>query len=186
MYRKIDETVLKELRQIAGEDNVLVSEEAREKYSHDEVAGLRREPEAVVMVKSADVVAAVMKLAQRRNFPVTPLGAGYGVSGGAVPAMGGLVMSLERMNKILEIDHENLMVTVEPGVITGNLHRAVEEVGLFYPPDPASLDSCGKRRRTSSCKVRCHKGLCLRSRGCAAIGTDRQDGGESCKECHRL
>ncbi|MFC1868518.1 FAD-binding oxidoreductase [Thermodesulfobacteriota bacterium] len=142
MYRKLDETILKELRQIAGEDSVLVSEEARDKYSHDEVAELRSEPEAVVMVKSADVVAAVMKLAQRENFPVTPRGAGYGLSGGAVPAMGGVVMSLEKMNRILEIDHENLMVTVEPGVITGDLHRAVEEVGLFYPPDPASLDSC--------------------------------------------
>lgn len=142
MYKKLDEPILIELRQIAGEDSVLVSEEARDKYSHDEVMELRCEPEAVVMVKSAEEVAAVMKLAQQENFPVTPRGAGYGLSGGAVPAMGGVVLSLEKMDRILEIDHENLMVTVEPGVITGDLHRAVEEVGLFYPPDPASLDSC--------------------------------------------
>lgn len=142
MYTKLDATILRKLRQIVGEDSVLISEEARDKYSHDEVAELGSEPEAVVLVKSIDEVAGVMKLAQRENFPVTPRGAGYGLSGGAVPAMGGVVMSLEKMNRILEIDHENLMVTVEPGVITGELHRAVEEVGLFYPPDPASLDSC--------------------------------------------
>ena len=73
---------------------------------------------------------------------MTPRGAGYGLSGGAVPLCGGIVLSLERMNRVLEIDKENLMVTVEPGLITGDLHRAVEEEGLFYPPDPASLDSC--------------------------------------------
>jgi glycolate oxidase len=142
MYTKIDETILEKLRQIVGKDRVCISEESIEKYSHDEVAQLRKEPEAVVLVNSADEVAAVMKLAQRENFPVTPRGAGYGLSGGAVPAMGGVVLSLEKMNRILEIDHDNLMITVEPGVITGDIHRAVEEVGLFYPPDPASLDSC--------------------------------------------
>jgi glycolate oxidase len=83
-----------------------------------------------------------MRLAQRVRVPVTPRGAGTGLSGGAVPVSGGIVLSLEKMNRILEIDRANLMVTVEPGVITGELHRAVEAEGLFYPPDPASLDSC--------------------------------------------
>jgi glycolate oxidase len=81
-------------------------------------------------------------MANRERVPVTPRGAGYGLSGGAVATQGGIVLSLEKMNRILEIDKENLMVTVEPGVITGDLHRAVEAEGLFYPPDPASLDSC--------------------------------------------
>ncbi len=84
----------------------------------------------------------MFKLANSERVPVTPRGAGYGLSGGAVAVEGGIVLSLEKMNRILEIDHANLMVTVEPGVITGELHRAVEAEGLFYPPDPASLDSC--------------------------------------------
>ncbi len=87
-------------------------------------------------------VSKIFKLAQQKNIPVTPRGAGYGLSGGAVPVAGGIVLSLEKMDRIIEIDKQNLMVTVEPGVITGNIHRAVEAEGLFYPPDPASLDSC--------------------------------------------
>ncbi len=142
MYKKIAGSILHRLREIVGEENVLVSPEDREPYSHDEVAGLRHEPEAVARVGSAAEVASIMELAQTERFPVTPRGAGQGLSGGAVPVCGGLVLSLERMDRIIEIDPENLMVTAEPGVITGNLHRAVEDQGLFYPPDPASLDSC--------------------------------------------
>jgi glycolate oxidase len=125
-----------------GEGDVLVDAEAMEPYAHDEVVGLRAAPEVVVRVSSADQIAAVFRLAQRERVPVTPRGAGYGLSGGSVPVLGGIVLSTEKMNRILEIDHENLMVTVEPGVITGDIHRAVEAEGLFYPPDPASLDSC--------------------------------------------
>ncbi|MGC8787073.1 MAG: FAD-binding oxidoreductase [Anaerolineae bacterium] len=142
MYNKVDAQVIAELRQIVGEGNVLVSQEDIEPYTHDEVVGLRAEPEVVVKVTNAQQIAAIFKLAQRKRIPVTPRGAGWGLSGGAVPVCGGIVLSLEKMNRILEIDKENLMVTVEPGVITGDIHRAVEAVGLFYPPDPASLDSC--------------------------------------------
>ncbi len=142
MYRKIDENILKKLRGIVGEKNVSVSPDDRKNYGHDEVAELFHEPEAVVKAHSAAEVAEIMKLARQEKFPVTPRGAGQGLSGGAVPILGGVVLTLEKMDKILEIDQENLMVSVEPGVITGNLHRAVEAVGLFYPPDPASLDSC--------------------------------------------
>lgn len=142
MYKPLTEAVLLKLSEIVGEENLLVKSEAIEPYAHDEVAELHHAPEAVARVTSAAQVAAIMKLAQAERFPVTPRGLGQGLSGGAVPAQGGLVLSLERMNRILEIDTENLVVTVEPGVITGNLHRAVEEQGLFYPPDPASLDSC--------------------------------------------
>src|SRR4030042_1169905 len=113
-----------------------------EPYTHDEVAGLRAEPEIVVRAASAQQVSEIFRLAQRERVPVTPRGAGYGLSGGAVPTQGGIVLSLERMKRILEIDKKNMMVTVEPGVITGDIHRAVEAEGLFYPPDPASLDSC--------------------------------------------
>ncbi len=141
-YSKVDDAILAQLREIVGEENVSVSAEDREKYSHDEVAELRHEPEAIVSVSSADEISRIMRLANEANFPVTPRGAGQGLSGGAVPVLGGVVLLLEKMNKILEIDQENLMATVEPGVITGDLHREVEALGLFYPPDPASLDSC--------------------------------------------
>ena len=142
MYNKVDPEVIAELRQIMGEGQVLLSREDMEPYTHDEVVGLRADPEVVVRPTSAEQIAAVFKLAQRKRIPVTPRGAGWGLSGGAVPVCGGIVLSLEKMNRILEIDKDNLMVTVEPGVITGNIHRAVEAEGLFYPPDPASLDSC--------------------------------------------
>ena len=142
MFNKVDTRTVDALREIVGQKSVLMGSEDMEPYSHDEVVGFRADPEAVVRVTSAEQVSEILKLAQREQLPVTPRGAGYGLSGGAVPVEGGIVLSLEKMDRILEIDKENLMVTVEPGVIIGDLHRAVEDEGLFYPPDPASLDSC--------------------------------------------
>jgi glycolate oxidase len=145
MYRQVDDAVIAALREIVEPADVLTRPEhaeEMERYSHDEVVGLQAEPEVVVRVTSAGQVGAIMRLAQQACVPVTPRGAGYGLSGGAVPVCGGIVLSLEKMKRILEIDKENLMVTVEPGVITGDIHHAVEAEGLFYPPDPASLDSC--------------------------------------------
>jgi glycolate oxidase len=141
-YNQVDDDLVDDLRRIVGRRDVLLSAEDVEPYAHDEVVGLRAEPQVVVRVASAQQVSQILKLAQRGRVPVTPRGAGYGLSGGAVPVCGGIVLSLEKMNRILEIDKKNLMATVEPGVITGDLHRAVEDEGLFYPPDPASLDSC--------------------------------------------
>jgi glycolate oxidase len=142
MYNHVTPDILTALRQIVGPDNVLTSPDSLECYSHDETAGLSAVPEVVVRASSAAQVAEVLKLAQRERVPVTPRGAGTGLSGGAVPVYGGIVLSLEKMKRIVEIDHDNLMVIVEPGVITAELHKAVEAEGLFYPPDPASLDSC--------------------------------------------
>jgi glycolate oxidase len=142
MYNPVTPEIVSRLQGIVGQGNVLVDDEALEPYTHDETVGLRADPEIVVRVASARQVSEIFKLAQRERVPVTPRGAGYGLSGGAVAVHGGIVLSTEKMNRILEIDRENLMVTVEPGVITGDIHRAVEAEGLFYPPDPASLDSC--------------------------------------------
>jgi len=142
MYRRVDAEIVRQLEQIAGPESLLLGRERLEPYTHDETVGLRADPEVVVRVTSAQQVAEIFKLANREGVPVTPRGAGYGLSGGAVAVQGGIILSLEKMNRILEIDKENLMVTVEPGVITGELHRTVEAEGLFYPPDPASLDSC--------------------------------------------
>lgn len=151
MYRKVDEQAIRFLTEVFGADDVLLDPEVKEKYSHDEVPGLRAEPEVVVRATKAEQVSKLMKFANDRMIPVTPRGAGYGLSGGAVPAHGGIVLSLERMNRILEIDKRNLMVTVEPGVITEKIHQAVEAEGLFYPPDPASLDSCSIGGNVAEC-----------------------------------
>jgi glycolate oxidase len=142
MYNKVTPEIIAQLQHIVSPENVIVDGEAMEPYTHDETVGLYADPEVVVQVTSAQQVSEIFKLAQRERIPVTPRGGGYGLSGGAVATHGGIVMSMTRMNHILEIDVENLMVTVEPGVFTGDIHRAVEAEGLFYPPDPASLDSC--------------------------------------------
>ncbi len=99
-------------------------------------------PDAVMFPENTDDVVRVMKIASENRIPVIPRGAGSGLTGGSVPVNGGIVLSFESMNRIKKIDTENLTAVVEPGVITGELHRRVEDVGLFYPPDPASLDFC--------------------------------------------
>lgn len=129
------------MKGLLGEKITLVPE-ALERYSRDETSHLEAKPEAVVLAESADDVSRLLGYCTRHGIPVTPRGLGTGVSGGALPVKGGIVLSLERMNRIVEIDNENRMAVVQPGVITGELHKAVEKQGLFYPPDPASLDSC--------------------------------------------
>ncbi|MEI2674292.1 MAG: FAD-linked oxidase C-terminal domain-containing protein [Chitinophagaceae bacterium] len=99
-------------------------------------------PEVVVKPGNAEEISAIMVLANQHNFPVTPMGARTGLSGGALPVYGGVALSMERFNKIVHIDERNLQVTTEPGVITEVLQNAVIEKGLFYPPDPASKGSC--------------------------------------------
>ena len=115
---------------------------ALEPYARDETPGLAAEPDLVVLPRTAADVAAVLRLATEHRFPVIPRGAGTGLVGGAVAIGGGVVLSLERMNRILEIDADNMMAVVEPAVITGHLQRAAAAAGLLYPPDPASVDSC--------------------------------------------
>ncbi len=142
MYQKVNHETLKFLTDLFGKDRVLVDSDLLEMYTHDETSGLKAQPEVVVRATTVEQISKLMKFANERKIPITPRGAGYGLSGGAVPVWKGIVLSLEKMDQILEIDEKNLMVTVEPGVITGKLHESVEEKGLFYPPDPASLDSC--------------------------------------------
>lgn len=142
MYTRVDAEALARLAEIVGPAHVLTDGEAMAAYTHDETPMLEGQPEVVVKAGSRDEIVAILRYANERCIPVTPRAGGQGLSGGSVPIVGGIVLSVERMNRILEIDHENLMATVEPGVITGDLHRAVEAEGLFYPPDPASLDSC--------------------------------------------
>ncbi|MCR4391443.1 MAG: FAD-binding protein [Candidatus Acetothermia bacterium] len=142
-FNEVTLEVVDRLRAIVGEAYVLTSPEDLERYSLDEIeARYRRLPEVVVKPRTAEEVAAILLLANEQRIPVTPRGAGTGLSGGAVPVFGGIVLSLERMNEILEIDPNNMMVTVEPGVVLGDMMRAVEAKGLFYPVDVSTLESC--------------------------------------------
>ena len=128
------------LAAIVGADFVRTDEESRHVYGTD---ALKRGHPADVVVLPADTaeIAAIAKYCHDTRTPLTPRGGGTGYTGGAVPVRGGVVLSLERLNRILEIDEANLLAIVEPNVITGDLQDAVERVGLFYPPDPASLRS---------------------------------------------
>jgi glycolate oxidase len=141
-YNKIDSRILEAIRLIVGDDAVISHHDDLEKYSHDETEDLRYYPEVVTKPKNVQEVAALMKLCNDNLIPVTPRGAGTGLSGGSLPIMGGLLIAMERFNQILAIDEQNLQATVEPGVITEEFIEAVAAKGLLYPVDPASKGSC--------------------------------------------
>ena len=133
---------IKAFEEITGEKYVFVDEESLNTYAHDETENLHYPPEVVLKPRTAGEISAILKICNREKIPVTPRGAGTGLSGGALPHLGGVLLSTERMNSILEIDERNLQVTTEPGVITEVLQNAVKEKKLFYPPDPSSRGSC--------------------------------------------
>ena len=139
---QIDEHLLKLFSGIAGEKYVCFDEESLENYGHDETEHLLYLPSVVIKPGTAEEISAIMVICNDRKIPVTPRGAGTGLSGGALPNLGGVLISMERLNKILHIDERNLQVTTQPGVITEVLQNAVKEKGLFYPPDPSSRGSC--------------------------------------------
>jgi glycolate oxidase len=130
--------VVQALRAIVGPEHVLRDPEDLLAYGIDGT-WVEREPQVVVLPNSAEEISAILQLANVERLVVTPRGSASGLSGGALPASGGIAMSLARMNRILEIDVGNAVAVVQPGVITGDLQKAVEQVGLFYPPDPSSL-----------------------------------------------
>lgn len=133
---------IESFKKILGAEFVFADGESLEHYSHDETEGLRYLPEVVVKPRTPEEISAILKICNEYRIPVTPRGAGTGLSGGALPHRGGVLLSTERMNHILQIDERNLQVTTEPGVITEVLQNAVKEKGLFYPPDPSSRGSC--------------------------------------------
>jgi len=134
--------IIENFKKIAGAANVWMDEETLNHYAHDETENLVFPPEIVIKPRTAEEISAILKICNKERIPVTPRGAGTGLSGGALPHLGGVLLSTERMNSILEIDERNLQVTTEPGVITEVLQNTVKEKGLFYPPDPASRGSC--------------------------------------------
>lgn len=129
-------------KSIVGDAFVFVDEESLSIYARDETENLHFPPEVVVKPRTADEISAILSYCNDELIPVTPRGAGTGLSGGALAHLGGVLLSTERMNSILDIDERNLQVTTEPGVITEILQNAVKEKKLFYPPDPSSRGSC--------------------------------------------
>ncbi len=130
-----------QLSEIVGKDNT-ISDERMQNYAHDETENLYFMPTLVLKPANTMEISRIMTFCNEHLIPVTPRAAGTGLSGGALPVKGGVLLSIERLNRILDIDERNLQVSVEPGVITEVLQNAVKEKALFYPPDPASKGSC--------------------------------------------
>ncbi len=141
-FNKIEKTHFAFLEKIVGEKYLTNISSEMENYAHDETENLVFYPELVIKPANSKEVSEIVKYANEHNLPVTPRGGGTGLSGGALAVHGGIVLSMERFNKIVFIDERNLQATVEPGVITQVFQEAVKEKGLFYPPDPASKGSC--------------------------------------------
>ncbi len=141
-FNTVSAQLLERFESILGAEFVLVDEESLKNNASDETEDLSFPPEVVLKPRSADEISQILKLCNEDNVAVTPRAAGTGLSGGALPIYKGVVLNIERFNKILKIDEQNHQVTVEPGVITQVLQEAVIEKGLFYPPDPASKGSC--------------------------------------------
>jgi len=134
-------SVYKHLQKISGKLNVTQEKEELLCYSYD-ATGTSYLPDAIIFPGSEKEITQILKLASKENFIVVPRGAGSGMTGGAVPVKGGLVMVTSRMNKIFKIDADNFLIRVQPGVIVSDIHKTVEKKGLFYPPDPASSSVC--------------------------------------------
>ena len=135
-YKKVDEKDVEYLRTLVDADRILVGDEISEDYSHDELGTVANYPEVLMRVLSTEEVSAIMKYAYEQNIPVVVRGSGTGLVGACVPIYGGIMLETTLMNHILELDTENLTVTVEPGVLLMELSKFVEENDLFYPPDP--------------------------------------------------
>jgi glycolate oxidase len=141
-FNKIDKEILEKFREIVGTDQVFTGSEDLQHYSHDYTEDLSFLPEVVLKPATTEEVSAILKICNKELIPVTPRGAGTGLSGGALPVHEGVILSMERFNKILRIDDQNFQAVVEPGVINQVFQEAVMEKSLYYPPDPASRGSC--------------------------------------------
>jgi glycolate oxidase len=138
VYNKVNQDILDELETIVGQENMLVDKEEMIDYSHDEfsLSDISHFPDVVVKPDSAEKISEVLILANRENIPVTPRGGASGLCGGCVPTFGGILLSMERVNRVLEVDEANQMAVVEAGVRLMDFYQAVEEKGLFFPPHP--------------------------------------------------
>ena len=142
MNTEITPEIQRQLIQIVGDSYVFLDEETRNHYGHDETEDYVFPPSVVVKPANSQEISEIMKLANQFKIPVTPIAGRTGLSGGALSIHKGIGLSTERLNKILQIDEQNLQVITEPAVITQVLREAVAEKNLFYPPDPSSQGSC--------------------------------------------
>lgn len=143
-FKKVDERVVKELRRMTSDMSVIYEDkEMLKNYSHDEAGGeyYSHMPDAVVKVENAEQISKILKFSNSEYIPVTPRGAGSGLAGGNVPLYGGIVLSVEKMNRIIEIDKNNLVAIVEPGVVTNDLCKKVADSGLYYAGYPMSVET---------------------------------------------
>lgn len=138
----MNKSTLDKIKQLVGAENFLDNDEDKLVYSYDGTPLISHKPEAIIMPRSVEEISKLFMLANEDKFSIIPRGSGTGLSGGSVPTENSVVVLMNRWNKILEIDRENLTAWVEPGVITSKLHEAVEAQGLFYPPDPGSQNIC--------------------------------------------
>ena len=142
-FSRITNKHIQALEKILGTENVLHADsKALHPYGHDETEDLQYPPEVVVKPETPQQISEIVKLCNSHHLPITPRGGGTGLSGGALPIYGGLVLSTEKLNRIIHIDERNLQATLEPGVITEVLQNKVKDIGLFYPPDPSSRGTC--------------------------------------------
>lgn len=141
-FTPVTPEIIGEIQALLGAAFVFTDDETLAKCSHDETEDLHYEPEVVIKPETAEQIGDLLKFCSERNIAVTPRGAGTGLSGGALPVFGGVLVSMEKMNKITSIDEQNLQATLQPGVITETFIDAVAEKGLLYPIDPASKGSC--------------------------------------------
>ncbi|NMB44834.1 MAG: FAD-binding protein [Firmicutes bacterium] len=135
-YSKLVDADIAYLTNLVGEDYVLIGDEILEDYAHDELGEARAFPEIVVEPDNTEAISAIMRYAYEKGIPVTTRGSGTGLCGGCVPLHGGILLSTARLNRVLEIDEDNLMATVEPGVILLDFQEMVEKMGFLYAPDP--------------------------------------------------
>ncbi|ADK15217.1 MULTISPECIES: FAD-binding oxidoreductase [Clostridium] len=135
-YKKLDNTDIDFLIDLLGKDRVFVGEDINADYSHDELGGVSKYPDAMVEVLNAQEVSKIMAYAYKNNIPVVARGSGTGLVGSSVPIEGGIMINLTKMNNILELDEDNLTLTLEPGVLLMDIGKFVESHDLFYPPDP--------------------------------------------------
>lgn len=141
-FKKIDSADVAQFGSMLGAEFVLTDSESLDTFSHDETEDLKYFPEVVLKPSTTAEVSAIMRYCNKQLISVTPCGARTGLSGGSLPVCGGVALSMERFNSIIEIDERNLQATVEPGVINQIFQEAVKAKGLYYPPDPSSKGSC--------------------------------------------
>ncbi len=141
-YNKVTSITFLLFEKIVGKENISSDKEQLEKYGQDETEDLIFFAEVILKPNSVKEISQIAKICNEHIIPLTVRGAGTGLSGGALPIKGGVLLSMEKFNKIIKIDERNLQATVEPGVINYEFQEAVKQVGLFYPPDPASWGSC--------------------------------------------